>query len=184
MSVKIKKSKATPERTAEKVPARHVSQHPLLALRQEVDNLFDTFFSGFSLGPFGRHGLDLDPLRKMEGAFESLSAMVPRADFSETDELFRVTAELPGMDEDNIEVTLSDDVLVIKGEKKEDKTKEAENYHLTERHYGSFRRSFRVPEMVDQENVGAAFAKGVLEITLPKKPATGTSPKKIKIKGG
>jgi len=188
MPVKIKKSKETaaaktPERAAETLPSRPESAHPLLTLRQEIDNLFDSFFSSFSLGPFGRHRFDLDPFRRMEEAFTSFGPLTPRSDFSETEKQYRVTVELPGMGEDDIEVTLSDDVLIVKGEKKEEKTEKKEDFHLTERRYGSFLRSFRVPRSVDQDKVDAKFKKGILDIVLPKKLAAIASARKIKIKG-
>lgn len=188
MPVKIKKSKETtaakmPERTAETLPGRPEAAHPLLTLRQEIDNLFDSFFSSFSLGPFGRHRFDVDPFQRMEEAFTAFGPLTPRCDFSETAKQYRVTVELPGMGEDDIEVALSDDVLLVKGEKKEEKSEKKEDFHLTERRYGSFFRSFRVPRSVDQDKVEAAFKKGILEVVLPKKASAVTATKKIKIKG-
>ena len=102
----------------------------------------------------------------------------------DAEKAYEVTAELPGIDDKNIEVTLSDDVLTIKGEKREEKEEKERNYQLSERLYGAFERSFEMPEGVDTEKVEARFDKGVLKITLPKKPEALKKEKKIEIKTG
>ena len=90
-------------------------------------------------------------------------------DVRETAKQYAVTAELPGMDEGDIEVELKGNMLTIKGEKKEEREETEEgDYHLTERRYGSFQRSFTVPPGVDPSGVTASFKKGVLTVTLPK----------------
>ena len=94
----------------------------------------------------------------------------------------KVTAELPGVDEKDVEVTLTDDLLTIKGEKKREQEKKEEAYHAVERSYGSFARSLRLPFAVDQSKVDAKFKKGVLTITMPKPPEAQKSAKKIEIK--
>jgi len=91
-------------------------------------------------------------------------------------------AELPGMDERNIEVRFANGNLIIKGEKEEEKEEEKKDYHLRERHFGSFERQFAVPEGVDTDKIEASFKKGVLSITLPKKPEAIKAEKKIEVK--
>jgi len=184
MSVKVKKDLPTAMGADEKknLPASGMEQHPLLSLRQEVDNLFDNFFSSFSLGPFGRRAFELDPFRRL-GTHLMAREMMPSMDIRETDKEFRVTAELPGMDESDIEVTLSGGMLVIKGEKKEGKTEKGENMHLTERRYGSIYRSLPIPDGVDEDKVDASFAKGILKVSMKKRPSTVKPVKKVKVKG-
>ena len=91
-------------------------------------------------------------------------------------------AELPGMDEKNIEVRFANGNLIIKGEKEEEKEEKKKDYHLRERHFGSFERQFAVPEGVDTDKIEASFKKGVLSITLPKKPEAIKAEKKIEVK--
>jgi HSP20 family protein len=111
----------------------------------------------------------------------------PRVDVSETDKEMRVTAELPGVDQKDVEVTLSGDQLTIKGEKKaeteEKKEEKGRAFHRVERSYGSFQRSMRIPYEVDPEKVEAAFKDGILTLTLPKPPEVQKKTKKIEIKG-
>jgi HSP20 family protein len=95
-----------------------------------------------------------------------------------------MTAELPGLDEKNIEVNLANGVLTIKGQKEEDKVEKKEDFHLRERRFGSFSRSVRVPDAVDVDKIEADFKNGVLKVTLPKKPEAQKPVKKIEVKGG
>lgn len=167
--VKTEKAATAPSR----VPA---AWQPLRALQSEIDRVFDDFARGFPVGgrfldfgPWRRRGLDLDLLS-------------PAVDMVEKDDAYRVTAELPGMDEKNIEVKVTDDMLTIKGEKKEEKEEKDKNYHMSERRYGSFQRTFELPAGVDQNKIEATFKKGVLTVTLPKSPEAQKKEKKIEVK--
>ena len=97
---------------------------------------------------------------------------------------YEITAELPGMDESNIDVKFADGVLTIKGEKKEEKEEKKKDYYLSERRFGSFQRSFPVPESVDANKIEAKFVNGVLTVRLPKSPEAQKNEKKIAIKKG
>jgi HSP20 family protein len=103
-------------------------------------------------------------------------------DIVEKDNAYEVTAELPGMDEKNIEVKLDNGGLTIKGEKQEEKEEKRKGYHLQERRFGSFERYFAVPEGVDTDKIEASFKKGLLTVTLPKKPEAQKPAKKIDVK--
>ena len=92
----------------------------------------------------------------------------PRLDISENDKTIEVVADLPGMDKENINISLDGDLLIIKGEKKEEKEKKDKHYHTIERHKGSFYRSLRLPVDVENDKIEASFKKGVLTLTLPK----------------
>jgi len=106
----------------------------------------------------------------------------PAVDVVESDKAYEITAELPGMDEKNIEVKVANDVLTIKGERQEEKEEKKKDYYLRERSFGSFERSFGLPEGVDADKIEASFKKGVLTLTLPKKLEAQKSAKKIDVK--
>lgn len=153
---------------------------PFESLRREVDRLFEDFGRDLWISPFRRPVFDLEPLWERQFAW----GVAPAVDIVEKDNAYEVTAELPGLDEKNIEVKLSDGGLTIKGEKKEEKEEKRKGFHLQERHFGSFERSFRIPEGVDPDKIDASFKKGVLTVTLPKKPEAQKPAKKIEVKAG
>jgi HSP20 family protein len=134
--------------------------NPFSALQQEIDRLFD----GFSRGLAG---------------FPS-SELMPSMDVSETDKEIEISTELPGLEEKDVQLNLSDNVLTIRGEKKNEREETGKDYRLVERSYGSFTRSVRLPDGVNADNIKAEMAKGVLKVTVPK-PAPAQS-KKIDIK--
>ena len=105
---------------------------------------------------------------------------MPAFDITENEKEYIVTAELPGIDPKEIDVTLTDGILSVKGEKKEEKEDKEKDYHRVERRYGSFHRSFRIPGEVKSDKVDANFKDGVLRLTLPK--AEEAKPKKIEVK--
>jgi HSP20 family protein len=160
-------------------PSGEETRHPLMAFRDEMDRLFDDFFSGFSLSPFRRRRLEADPWRRFQGVFE---ATFPVVDVTETESEYRVKAELPGMEEKDIDIALTGGVLMIKGEKRQEQEEKKENYFVSERRYGTFQRSFRLPEDVDPEKIEASMKSGVLTLTLPKRPEAQAKAKKIEVK--
>lgn len=106
---------------------------------------------------------------------------LPSANVSETKENLCISIELPGLDEKDVNVSISGDLLTIKGEKKTEKEETDEHHHYVERYSGSFQRSFRMPVNIKTDNVDATFDKGVLKITLPK--TEEAQKKEIKIRG-
>lgn len=155
-----------------------VEWRPFESLRREVDRLIDDFDRGVWRLPFRRSMFDVEPFWRRE---LTLGA-VPAVDIVEKDKEYEITAELPGMDESNIEVKLANGVLSITGEKKEEKEEKKKGYYLSERHYGSFQRQFSVPDGVDTDKIEASFKKGVLTVTLPKTPEAQKVEKKIAVK--
>ncbi len=141
---------------------------PFISLHREIDRLFDDFSRG-------------TPLMRWPGANGGVDL---RVDVSETDKEITVTAELPGVDEKDIDITLTGDLLTIKGEKKAEKERKDDNFHVVERSYGSFVRSLRLPYAIQEKKVQAEFKKGVLTITLPKPVEAQASAKKIEVKAG
>ena len=179
MSNSVKKMPITTEDKASRTPVTTDLWRPFEKLRQEVDQLFSDFGRGRGLSPFSRGLFDVEPFWPQELTGQSL----PAVDITEKDKSYEITAELPGMDQKNIEVKLSNGSLIIKGEKKEDKEEKHKGYHLSERHYGSFERVFSLPKGVDAEKIEANFSKGVLNISLPKKPEAMKADKVVPIKG-
>ncbi len=146
----------------------HQADDPFLELRERINQLFDSFWED----PFG-----------MVPTFEqTLAGFSPRVDVTETDKEIKVEAELPGMDEDDINVTFDRDVLTISGEKKAEKEEKHKNYYHMERHYGSFHRAIPMPVEIDADKIDAKFKKGVLTITLPKTKEAQASAKRIAVK--
>jgi HSP20 family protein len=141
---------------------------PFLSLHREMNRLFDDVFRGMPAG--GAQG----------GTGQFIQAHM---NVSETDKEIRITAELPGVSQDDVEVNLDDDVLTIRGEKKFEQQDEKENFHFVERSYGTFQRSVRLPFPVDPEQVRASFENGVLTVMLPKS-ALQERARKIQIQGG
>ena len=152
---------------------------PFVSLRREMDQLFEDFFSR-AMTPWGR-AMEFEPFRRVEGAFR-LAA--PAVDLVEREKEYVVTAELPGLDEKALEVNLSGDTLTIRGRKEQEHKEERENYRMSERRFGSFQRSLRLPQDVDSEKIDAQFAKGVLTVTLPKSEEALKKQKKIDVKSG
>ena len=153
---------------------------PFGSLRREIDRLFEDFDRGFWRAPFGRSIFDVEPFWPRQHTTTWSTA--PAVDIAEKDNAYEVTAELPGMDEKNIEVKVANGSLTIKGEKKEEKEEQKKDYYLSERHFGSFERSFALPQSVDVDKVEATFKKGVLTVRLPKKPEAIKPEKKIEVK--
>jgi len=146
------------------------------SLRHEIDRLFEEF----DRGPFRRSILNFEPFwRSAVGAARSGS---PAVDVVESDKAYEITAELPGIDEKDIEVKLANGNLTIKGEKHEEKEEKKKDYYLQERRFGSFERTFRVPEGIDGNKIEANFKKGVLTVTLPKTPEAQKAEKTIAVK--
>ena len=142
--------------------------HPILSLQREMNRVFDSFWNRFDR-PFG--GLD--------GGF---GQALPRTDVVETDNAVEVSVELPGLEEKDIDVSLTGDVLTIRGEKKAAREESRKGYYLSERSYGAFHRAIPLPSGIDSDNAKADFKKGVLTISLPKTREAQAKAKKIEVK--
>jgi HSP20 family protein len=141
---------------------------PFTAMRREMDRVFENF------------GRDLG----WSSAELPAAAMAPSIDVSETDKEIKIEAELPGVEEKDVEVVVTDNVLTIKGEKKAEKEEKKKDYHMVERSYGSFSRSLTLPFAADPGKAKASFKNGVLSITMPKPPEIAAKAKKIAINSG
>jgi HSP20 family protein len=138
------------------------------AMRDEMDRTFERFAHGWPRWP--------TPFRR-NGEFT-----VPELDVRDNANAIVVEAELPGVDEKDVSVTLANGMLTIRGEKKHEKEEKGESYYLAERSFGSFERASRLPDTVDDAKVEAKFDKGVLTVTAAKKPEAVKAERKIEIR--
>ena len=132
------------------------------SIQNEIENLLHDFFGG--------------PIHTGPAAAEWL----PAAEITETQDRVFVKAELPGLEEKDIDLSISGNILTVRGEKKHVKEDKDENHHIGDRYYGSFRRTFQLPADIDREHAEATFKNGVLTISFPKVEESKT--KKIEIK--
>jgi len=146
------------------------------SFRSEMDRLFDRFGSGFGF-PSLRRMFDIEPAWR-----SSFSFSAPAIDMSEDDKAYKISAELPGIDAKDVDISVSGDTLVLRGEKRQEKEEKDKNYHFSERAYGSFQRAFELPASVDCDRVAADFSQGVLTITLPKRAEAQKPTKKIEVR--
>jgi HSP20 family protein len=167
-----------PVKTEKSAASMPQALRPFESLRREVDRLFEDFAGGIWRSPVGRSFFDIEPAWRTQ----SVMSAMPAVDVTETDKAYEINAELPGMDEKNIEVKVADDVMTIKGEKREEKEEKNKDYYLSERSFGSFQRSFQVPNGVDTDKIEASFKNGVLTVTLPKSTEAQKAEKKITVK--
>jgi HSP20 family protein len=144
-------------------------ESPLATLEHRMNDMMEGFFHDFGLEPW---------------SLNRTSTFTPRVNVSEDEKSVYVTAELPGLDEKDIDVTLTRDALVIKGTKQSESEQSQADYYRMERSYGEFRRVVPLPAEIDSDKAEATFRKGVLSITLPKVEAEVKQQKKIEIKGG
>jgi HSP20 family protein len=135
---------------------------PFFTLRREMDRLFDDAFRGFGLSSFGGNGIGW-----------------PHVEVVEQDKEVRVTAELPGLEEKDVEVQVDDNVLTLRGEKRTEVDDDDRRY--SERYYGRFERRIALPAEVDEERANATFRNGVLTVTLPKTERARQNVKRIPI---
>ncbi|MCV3205471.1 Hsp20/alpha crystallin family protein [Mesorhizobium sp. YC-39] len=151
---------------------------PFESLRREIDRLFDDFH------PFDFRLSSTRSLfgRELPSLHNAGWAVAPAMDLVEKDKAYEITAELPGIDEKNVEIKLANHMLTIKGEKTEEKEEKEKDYYLSERRYGSFQRSFQLPEGIDADKIDASFTKGVLTVKLPKTTEAQKAEKKITVK--
>ena len=156
-------------RGRERMPVRRGEIEPFHDFQRQMNRLFDDFFTDFPLAPrWGERGL-------------ATAGFTPRVDVSETDKEVKLAAELPGMDEKDITVEMDDAAITIRGERKEEREDKGKNWYTREQSYGAFHRIVPLPASVESGKATAAFKKGVLTITVPKREEAQAKRKAIKI---
>lgn len=150
-----------------------LERSPLLQLHREIDRAFDDVFRGFpfSTGGFGRSLASL----------ASSDWLKPTMDIAASDKEYTLTAELPGVTDNDVHLELEGDILKIRGEKKQEKEEKEKDFYRVERSYGSFQRTLSLPEDADQAGIGAKFRNGVLTVSIPRKAVSKSETKRIPI---
>lgn len=143
-------------------------EYPLFSLQHEMNRMFENFFRGWEGLPFAQ--AEMEP-----------ASFYPGVDVVETENEIRAKADLPGMDEKDVHVSLAQNTLTIKGEKREESEDKGKDYHQLERHWGAFYRTIPLPAGIDATKADASFKKGVLTITLPKTAEAKKETKEIPI---
>jgi HSP20 family protein len=169
---------STPVEVKKATPASTQVPDVWRSFRTEMDRLFDRFSGAFGM-PSLRRMFDIEPAWRFDSSF-GLAA--PAIDVSEDETAYKISAELPGLEAKDLDVSISGDTLLIKGEKRQEKEQKDKNYHLTERAYGSFRRAFALPDGVARDKIAADLSKGVLTVTLPKTAEARKPAQKIEVK--
>lgn len=137
------------------------------SLHNEIDKVFHDFTQSVGLTPGGSNGN---------------TRMSPVINVAETDKALEITAELPGVDQEDVDVTVLDNRLTIQAEKKIEEEDKSKDYHVVERSYGKFARSMSLPFDVDPDKIDAQFKNGILTVTLPKPPEVVAKTHKVKVK--
>jgi HSP20 family protein len=166
--------------STDRARSKHMEAMPFEGLRRQIDHLLDDFQRGYWHLPFRQSVLDVEPFWRGEVKFGA----IPAVDIKETDAGYEVTAELPGVLEKDIAVKFADGTLTISAEKREDREEKKANYFLSERHYGTLKRSFRVADGVEADKIEASFKNGVLKVMLPKTAEARKKSKTITISKG
>jgi len=151
--------------------------HPLDQFRTEIDRLLGDFLRGYWHVPFRRSAVDVEPIWRRE---ITLGA-TPAVDIIDKDDCYKLTAELPGVDEKQVELRFSNGTLTIEGKKEESPDDAKQDHFVSERHYGDFHRTFRVPDGVDADKIETSFKNGVLSVILPKTAEARRKQKKVEI---
>ncbi len=171
-NVSAKKAKSAAE-----VPVRSevTTFEPFQALRKQVDDLFTNFTVSWP-------HFEIPKIEWPTLAEAGTESAIAKFDLSENGEAVKVVADVPGVDEKDVEVLVRNGVLTIKGNKKSESEEEGEDFYVSERSFGSFSRAFRLPDGVDEQAVSADFDKGVLTVTLPKTPKSKSQGRRIPVK--
>lgn len=147
------------------------SRDSFLSMQDEMDRMFDNFFDW----PFRSRSLR---------AFEGLEDFTPSLDVYETEKEIHIKADLPGMEEKDIDISLHNNILTISGRKESEEVEKGKSFYRRERSYGSFRRSIELPEEVDEDKIEATYKKGILQVVVEKPEESVSVSKRIKIRKG
>jgi HSP20 family protein len=142
---------------------------PFTAMREEMERMMQRFDTGWPRLPMGLMPATVP------------ATLVPDLDVRDDGKTIVVEADLPGVADADVHVTLTGDILTIKGEKRNEREDRGDSYYVAERSYGSFTRSLRLPDSIDEAGIAAKFEKGVLAVTIPRKPEAVRTEKRIDV---
>ncbi|MCK9296268.1 MAG: Hsp20/alpha crystallin family protein [Desulfobulbaceae bacterium] len=170
------------EESGSTVPVRHHAPHPpadrlpgpFVQLQREMDRLFADFFTGFGSAPFRYEGFFPGPLTS--------GLLKPTLDIGANDREYTISVEVPGVDQKDVKIEITNNTLTIRGEKRQETEEKEKNFYRMERSYGSFQRTLSLPEDADQEKINAVFKNGVLTVTMPRKALPQAEVKRIEIR--
>jgi HSP20 family protein len=145
-------------------------EYPLSRIHQEIDQLFEDFFRGSRVSPF----------RQIDQTWVG-GMMLPKVDIAEGSKHYTITVEVPGVEEKDMDVTIADGTLTIRGEKRHEQENHDRQYHRVERSYGAFQRVISLPNDSKEDAVEAKFKNGILTLTVPKNPGAKSTGRKIAI---
>lgn len=148
------------------------NRDPFQLLHREVDELFDDFSNSF---------FDAFPWRGARARLDSFALSEPKVDFTETDDGYEVSADLPGVEEKDLDLSIDEQSLTIRTEQSSEEERKDRNYHIMERSSGCYQRSIPLPADVDHEKIKAKFKNGVLSVSLPKNPEAVSRKRTIEI---
>jgi HSP20 family protein len=151
-------------------PARRESGHPMFALQSDINHALEDFWSTFE-----------NPMMRALRS-DTMDVDAPRVDVRETDQEVDVLAELPGMDEEDVEVSVADGALIIRGEKETEAEDKDEDYVLRERRFGYIERVVPLPDNLELDSAEATFRNGLLTIRIPKKAGQQSARKRVSVK--
>ena len=143
------------------------SYHPLKTLQQDIDLMFDNFFNGFS---------------SQSNNASQTGLISPRMDVSETEDAYHLTLDLPGVAEEDVDISISGETLVIRAKKHHETKEDNAHYHFVERSSGEYVRKLNLPSEINLEDISASYKDGVLMVELPKRPEEKPTTRKITLK--
>lgn len=155
------------KKKGQQLAARREPENPFFALQHRMNRMFDDFLGE----PF-----DLFGMREQANVF------MPPMNLSETEKEIIITADLPGVEEKDLDISVTKDELTIKGEKKSESEEKGKDFYRMERSYGSFSRTIALPKGIDESKINAELKKGVLRLTIPKTAESAVERKKVQIK--
>jgi len=161
------------DRNQRSLTSRAMMQSPITRLHQDIDRLFEDAFRGFNSMPL-----------TWDTSFfsEQDSLLKPNINIESDSKNYTITLEVPGVDEDAVDLDISNDTLIIKGEKKKENEEKDKEYHRIERSYGKFQRVLSLPEDANQDDIKADFSNGILTVSIPRKEVAKTNVRHIDIK--
>lgn len=174
----FKKENQQVERATGGVPAtREANDHPVVRVQREMERMFDDLFRAFGTPDTGIR------VPGFSGGTGLASMLRPQLDIAENDKGYTITVEIPGVDRDDVDISVDDGALLIRGEKRQSNEERDGDYHAIERSYGRFQRVLDLPDDADEENASAHFQNGVLKVEVPRSASAKQRGRRIGVKG-